>query len=89
MQLFLRLEQVVVFVGGGPLDQNIPFFKYFFFWLYMFSFVLQFYRTHVSLGSDIWVLLSVSTRLCADLTYVTLADGANRAISNATRWPKL
>ena len=28
----------------------------------------------MSLGSDLWVLMSVSTRLCADLTDVTLGD---------------
>ena len=33
-----------------------------------------FYRTQVSLGSDLWVLMSVHTRLFADLTDVTLAD---------------
>ena len=40
--------------------------------------MFHFYRTQVSLGSDLWVLMSVSdslhTRLCADLTDVTLAD---------------
>ena len=28
----------------------------------------------MSLGADLWVLMSVSPRLCADLTDVTLAD---------------
>ena len=32
------------------------------------------YRTQVSLGSDLWVLMSLHPRLCADLTDVTLAD---------------
>ena len=38
------------------------------------SCVLHFYRTQVSLGSDLWVWAYVSPRLCADLTDVTLAD---------------
>ena len=41
------------------------------------SFVLYFYRTQVSLGSDlcVWAYVRQSvTRLCADLTDVTLAD---------------
>ena len=34
-----------------------------------------FYRTQVSLGSDLWVrMMSVTPRLFADLTDVTLAD---------------
>ena len=40
--------------------------------------MFNFYRTQVSLGSDLWVLAyvtdSLSTRLFADLTDVTLAD---------------
>ena len=38
----------------------------------------------MSLGSDLWVLMSVrhslSTRLCADLTDVTLADEDSKTI---------
>ena len=34
----------------------------------------DFYRTQVSPGSDLWVLMSVTHRLFADLTDVTLAD---------------
>ena len=34
----------------------------------------SFYRTQVSLGSDLWVLMYLTTRPCADLTDVTLAD---------------
>ena len=32
------------------------------------------YRTQVSLGSDLWVQISLTERLFADLTDVTLAD---------------
>ena len=32
------------------------------------------YRTQVSLGSDLWVLMSLTERLFADLTDVTRAD---------------
>ena len=38
------------------------------------SFMYIFYRTQVSLGSDLWVLMYLTPRLCADLTDVTLAD---------------
>ena len=34
----------------------------------------------MSLGSDLWVLMSVTTRLCADLTDVTLADEDSNSI---------
>ena len=34
----------------------------------------HFYRTQVSLGSDLWVRFSLTKPLCADLTDVTLAD---------------
>ena len=44
----------------------------------------DFYRTQVSLGSDLWVLMSVRTsvshRLCADLTDVTLTDEDSNSI---------
>ena len=41
----------------------------------------HFYRTQVSLGSDLWVLISVrQTRLCWDLTDVTLADEDSNSI---------
>ena len=33
-----------------------------------------FYRTQVSLGSDLWVLMSLTEGLFADLTDVALAD---------------
>ena len=33
-----------------------------------------FYRTQVSLGSDLWVCFSLTKTPCADLTDVTLAD---------------
>ena len=39
-----------------------------------------FYRTQVSLGSDLWVLISLHTRPCADLTDVTLADEDGNSI---------
>ena len=39
-----------------------------------------FYRTQVSLGSDLWVLMSVSARRFADLTDVTLADEDSNSI---------
>ena len=43
-----------------------------------------FYRTQVSLGSDLWVLMSVrpsvTERLCSDLTDVTLADEDSNSI---------
>ena len=46
--------------------------------------ILNFYRTQVSLGSDLWVLISLThsltTRLCADLTDVTLADEESNPI---------
>ena len=50
---------------------------------------VPFYRALVSLGSVLWILMSLTPRLFADLTDVTLADednnsiptdGANRAI---------
>ena len=44
------------------------------------SCVLHFYRTQVSLGSDLWVWAYVSPRLCADLTDVTLADKDTNSI---------
>ena len=57
---------------------------------------VNFYRTQVSLGSDLWVLMSLTDRLFADLTDVTLADedsnstpadGVNRAIlGNVAMW---
>ena len=37
-------------------------------------FHLDFYRTQVSLGSDLWVRLSLTERGFVDLTDVTLAD---------------
>ena len=39
-----------------------------------------FYRTQVSLGSDLWVLMSVRHRSFADLTDVTLADKDSNSI---------
>ena len=36
--------------------------------------VLDFYRTQVSLGSDLWVPISLTPTPFADLTDVTLAD---------------
>ena len=46
-----------------------------------------FYRTHVSLGSDLWVRLSETERPCADLTDVSLADEDTNSIltDNANR----
>ena len=35
----------------------------------------------MSLGSDLWVLMSLPTRLCVDLIGVTLADEATNSIS--------
>ena len=47
-------------------------------------FQLNFYRTQVSLGSDLWILMSLphslTTRLFADLTDVTLADEDSKSI---------
>ena len=43
----------------------------------MFGF---FYRTQVSLGSDLWVWAYVRTTLFADLTDVTLADEDTNSI---------
>ena len=40
----------------------------------------NFYRTQVSLGSDLWVLMSVTDRLFADLTDATLADDDSNSI---------
>ena len=40
----------------------------------------DFYRTQVSLGSDLWVLMSVTHRLFADLTDATLADDDSNSI---------
>ena len=40
----------------------------------------NFYRTQVSLGSDLWVLISVRPRGFADLTDVTLADEDSNSI---------
>ena len=40
----------------------------------------HFYRTQVSLGSDLWVLISLHPRLFADLTDVTLADEDSNSI---------
>ena len=34
----------------------------------------------MSLGSDLWVLMSIRTRLSADLTDVTLADEDSKTI---------
>ena len=34
----------------------------------------------MSLGSDLWVLMSQTERLCADLTDVTLADEDSNSI---------
>ena len=34
----------------------------------------------MSLGSDLWVLMSVTDRLCADLTDATLADDDSNSI---------
>ena len=34
----------------------------------------------MSLGSDLWVLMSVTERLCADLTDATLADDDSNSI---------
>ena len=39
-----------------------------------------FYRTQVSLGSDLWVLMSVTEGGFADLTDVTLADEDSNSI---------
>ena len=39
-----------------------------------------FYRTQVSLGSDLWVMISLSPRRLADLTDVTLADEDSNSI---------
>ena len=39
-----------------------------------------FYRTQVSLGSDLWVLMSLTPRGFADLTDVTLADEDSNSI---------
>ena len=46
-----------------------------------------FYRTQVSLGSDLWVRFSLTEPLCADLTDVTLADEDTNSIltDNANR----
>ena len=50
-----------------------------------------FYRTQVSLGSDLWVRLSLTMYVCmrgfADLNDVTLADGDTKSIltDNANR----
>ena len=41
---------------------------------------VPFYRTQVSLGSDLWILMSLIPRLFADLTDVTLADEDNNSI---------
>ena len=41
---------------------------------------MGFYRTQVSLGSDLWVLISLTTRGFADLTDVTLADEDSNSI---------
>ena len=42
-------------------------------WIYL-DLSVNFYRTQVSLGSDLWVRLSLSTRPCWNFTDVTLAD---------------
>ena len=42
--------------------------------------VTTFYRTQVSLGSDLWVLISQTEGLCWDLTDVTLADEDSNSI---------
>ena len=56
---------VVYFLGGGRRGNFA---------------IFSFYRTQVSLGSDLWVLMSVSTRGFADLTDVTLADEDSNSI---------
>ena len=58
--------------GGGGLTQSIKVF---------------FYRTQVSLGSDLWVRFSITKRPFADLTDVTLADEDTNSIptDNANR----
>ena len=69
---------------------------------FLSTFLSNFYRTQVYLGSDLWVLVSLTHTPFADLTNVTLADedtnsilidNANRAIqgnaSYATWWPTL
>ena len=48
-------------------------------WPFWFQNVYS-YRTQVSLGSDLWVLMSVSTTPFADLTDVTLADEESNSI---------
>ena len=40
----------------------------------------SFYRTQVSLGSDLWVLMSLTEGGFADLTDVTLADEDSNSI---------
>ena len=40
----------------------------------------NFYRTQVSLGSDLWVRLSLRPRRFADLTDVTLVDEDTKSI---------
>ena len=51
---------------------------------------LNFYRTQVSLGSDLWVLVSVRpslTDVCKDLTDVTLADkDTNSILTDNANW---
>ena len=48
---------------------------------------VDFYRTQVSLGSDLWVRMSVTNTPFADLTDVTLADEDTKSIltDNADR----
>ena len=40
----------------------------------------SFYRTHVYMGSNLRVLVSLTNRTCADLTVVTLADEDTNSI---------
>ena len=42
--------------------------------------IKSFYRTHVFLGSDLWVLAFVSPRVFEDLTDVTLVDKDSNSI---------
>ena len=40
----------------------------------------NFYRTHVYMGSNLWVLVSLTNQAFADLTDVTLADEDTNSI---------
>ena len=46
----------------------------------VWHYIYGFYRTQVSLGSDLWVLMSLTPRRFADLTDVTLADEDSNSI---------